>query len=375
MGLPQWAPFGYMSPPEQADGRPDDLGVTSDIYSLGATLYHLLVGRASIRTEDRRRYVRDIADWTIPPAREVNPAVPAALEAICQTAMALRPIDRYQTALELADDVEHWLADEPVAAYADPWTIRCSRWSRRHRTGLVAAAVLLISAVVALSVTTGLVWRKEQEVVQEKRIALENYDIAKTLSFGGIELIKLSEAEVASIPSLQSARKKILQGAALAFRKYLEQDPSNADLQRRTAEVYRYTANVQSFSNDTGKADALYRDSIQLQEKLAAEFQNEARFSLSLAETLRDYSQLQAKVTASRRQSVAGPRCRNSRGPTLGTSCQLRMLPGSGHRGARPLWDRIRDGQNGPVGKNRVTCGPVVWAPYPWAKHNLTTRS
>ena len=79
--------------------------------------------------------------WT--PPRQVNATVPAALDAICCKAMALEPEDRYATPLELANDVEHWLADEPVAAYREPRGARVRRWIRKHPKRVTAAVVLL----------------------------------------------------------------------------------------------------------------------------------------------------------------------------------------------------------------------------------------
>ena len=63
--------------------------------------------------------------------------MPPALEAICLKAMALEPADRYATPRALADDVEHWLADEPVAAYREVLPARVAR-SARKRPALAA---------------------------------------------------------------------------------------------------------------------------------------------------------------------------------------------------------------------------------------------
>ena len=63
-----------------------------------------------------------------------------------------QPEDRYATPLELADDVEHWLADEPVAAYAEPVRARLRRWLRKRPKRVTAAVVLLLATVVGLTV-------------------------------------------------------------------------------------------------------------------------------------------------------------------------------------------------------------------------------
>jgi formylglycine-generating enzyme required for sulfatase activity len=144
----------YMSP-EQAAGRLDDLGPRSDVYSLGATLYCLLTGRPPFDEKDVRTVLDRVQRGDFPPPRRVNPQVPAALEAVVLKAMALRPEERYATPRDLADEVERFLADEPVRAHREPWTTRLARWARRHPRAVTAAAV----SAVLLVVFAGLVYR------------------------------------------------------------------------------------------------------------------------------------------------------------------------------------------------------------------------
>jgi len=137
----------YMSP-EQADGQLDRLGTTTDVYGLGATLYHLLTGRAAFEGG-----VKEVLDQVrrgeFPTPRSVRGDIPPALEAVCLKAMVLDPEGRYATVGDLAEDVERWLADEPVYAYREPWIVRARRWVRRHRTLVVAAtAAVLLTATV-----------------------------------------------------------------------------------------------------------------------------------------------------------------------------------------------------------------------------------
>jgi len=137
----------YMSP-EQAAGRLDQLGPASDIYSLGATLYHLLTGQAPFPKSDVGEVLHKVQKGDFPPPRRVNREVPAALEAICLKAMAFQPRERYASAKALADDLEHWLADDPVTAHAEPLPARLGRWVRHHK-GLVG----VVTAVAVLAVT------------------------------------------------------------------------------------------------------------------------------------------------------------------------------------------------------------------------------
>ncbi len=143
VGTPQ-----YMSP-EQAAADHDGIGPRSDVYSLGATLYSLLTGQAPVATDELHVMLLRVKMGEFPPPRQVKREVPAALETICLKAMALRSESRYPTPRDLADDIEHWLADEPVSALPESRSQRSARWVRRHRT--LAQSIGATSALVVLT--------------------------------------------------------------------------------------------------------------------------------------------------------------------------------------------------------------------------------
>jgi eukaryotic-like serine/threonine-protein kinase len=147
----------YMSP-EQAQGRRDLIGPASDIYSLGATLFSLLTSRAPFEGTTHSDVLNRVRSGIVLPPRRIDPSVPAPLQAICLKAMALDPAARYATALDLAADLERWLADEPVAAYREPLWARAGRWARRHKPLVAGTAALLLTALI-LGSGFGL-WRK-----------------------------------------------------------------------------------------------------------------------------------------------------------------------------------------------------------------------
>jgi tetratricopeptide (TPR) repeat protein len=153
----------YMAP-EQARGQA--VGLPVDVFGLGATLYHLLTGKVPFGGSDVRDILARVVKGRCSPARQVNPAVPAALSAICQKAMALTPEERYSTAKELAAEVERWLADEPVAAYREPWPARLGRWGRRHKPAVAAAAALLLTTMLGVGLFA---WQAEKGRRQESK--------------------------------------------------------------------------------------------------------------------------------------------------------------------------------------------------------------
>jgi tetratricopeptide (TPR) repeat protein/tRNA A-37 threonylcarbamoyl transferase component Bud32 len=140
----------YMSP-EQARGEHDRLGPRADVYSLGATLYHLLTGRVPFSGPDLGVVLGKVERGDFPSPRSVAPTVPKPLEAICLKAMANAPELRYRTPLLLAADLEHWLADEPVSALREGPTARVARWARRHKSAALSAfaAVVAVAAIAA----------------------------------------------------------------------------------------------------------------------------------------------------------------------------------------------------------------------------------
>ena len=138
----------YMSP-EAARGDVEATGKPSDVYSLGATLAHLLTGSPAVGLGPGIRERVLAGDLTAP--RAANPSVPRALEAIALKAMSAEPSARYASAAAVAEDVERWLADEPVAALPEPLAARAGRLARRHATEIAAAAAVAVVALVGLS--------------------------------------------------------------------------------------------------------------------------------------------------------------------------------------------------------------------------------
>ena len=109
------------------------VGPASDVYGLGATLYCLLTGRAPFNDSNIAELLRKVERGDFSPPRKIKGWIDPALEAICLKAMATEPTKRYPSPRALADEVEHWLADEPVSGWREPLR-------RRLRHGAAAIA-------------------------------------------------------------------------------------------------------------------------------------------------------------------------------------------------------------------------------------------
>ena len=167
----------YMSP-EQAAGDLDRLGLPSDVYSLGATLYCLLTGRPPFEDRDVVVVLGKVRRGEFPPPRAVNRAIDPALEAICLKAMALVPEGRYASPIALADDIEHWLADEPVSAWREPFSIRARRWMRRNRTLVASTAAVLVAGLISLAAFSTMVAGKNHELdAKNQQLMVKNREL------------------------------------------------------------------------------------------------------------------------------------------------------------------------------------------------------
>lgn len=147
----------YM-PPEQARGELERIDRRSDVYSLGAVLYHLITGRAPYR-EDSRISAREILSRLLdgPPAAVsvLNPNAPAELAAICEKAMARNPEHRYPDTAAFRDDLRRFLERRPVGARSPSLTYVLSLAFERHRalavTILTAGGLAAFGLVIAFS--------------------------------------------------------------------------------------------------------------------------------------------------------------------------------------------------------------------------------
>ncbi len=140
----------YM-PPEQASGRPDQVGPASDVYSIGAILYELLTGRPPFRGESPLATLQQVLNEEAIQPSKLNPNAPPDLDAICLKCLEKRPERRYSSASDLAEDLTRFLNHEPIQARSASTMRRAWSWTLRHPWIITALAVLVGLGLLGLA--------------------------------------------------------------------------------------------------------------------------------------------------------------------------------------------------------------------------------
>jgi serine/threonine-protein kinase len=282
----------YMSP-EQAAGELERLSPRSDVYSLGATLYCLLTGKAPFENDGIGELLRQVQKGEFPPPRSLDAAIDRALEAVCQTAMATAPEDRYGSCRALADDIERWMADEPVTAWTEPWTRTLQRWLTRHRVAVTSAAAAGIVALVGLATVAATQAQgraaleiKNRELSDANAKVRARYDLAvdaiKTYYTGASEDFLLKEER------FKDLRNRLLKSAADFYSKLSAMLGKEKDaVSRRALATSNFElAELTSQVGRTEDALAAHRAVLAAREALAAEPGTDAAAKVEVGQSL-----------------------------------------------------------------------------------------
>jgi eukaryotic-like serine/threonine-protein kinase len=176
----------YM-PPEQADPRQGGATVATDVYSLGALLYHLLTGRPPFQGETVSAILLQVQNAEPLAPRLLNPGLPRDLETISLKCLEKESSRRYASAQDLADELGRFLRNEAIVARPVSSAERLVRWCRRKpAVASLAASVFLL--LVALSVGASIAaWRIEHarrgEHEERAKAIQANLKLAESVSF------------------------------------------------------------------------------------------------------------------------------------------------------------------------------------------------
>ncbi len=233
MGTPS-----YM-PPEQF-GDAASATARSDIYSIGATLYHLLSGRPPFKAATSMATMRQVLNVEPVALRELNPEVDQDVETICMKCLEKEPDRRYQTAAEVADELKRFLNGEPILSRPLSRPERLWRWCRRNPVVSSLSGLAATSMIVAV-VSFAVAYFETDEARKKVEASLNQTAKAQQLSEASFQdalaavndfFTHVSEDRLLNEPGTEELRHELLDLARNYYQRFLNRrsaDPTVRD--------------------------------------------------------------------------------------------------------------------------------------------------
>ncbi len=237
----------YM-PPEQARGEKAD--ARADVYSTGATLYELLTDRPPFHGANVLETLRRLLDEEPKPPRQIDPGIDADLETIVLKCLEKDRARRYATAGVLAQDLDRWLAGEPVLARPITAVERWVRRVKRHRL----ASSLIAALVVAIGIGLGAL------LVQGRRAGAREEALNQLSELWGRTVDRKRELRKLDVPADRARRE--LAAAAAVVDQFVAEHPA-------MPQGWYLKARASLYLDDPHRAEAAARRSVDLSPEFA----------------------------------------------------------------------------------------------------------
>jgi peroxiredoxin/tetratricopeptide (TPR) repeat protein len=329
----------YMAPEQAAARR--DLSVAVDVYALGAILYELMTGRPPFQADSPLDTLLLVMEQEPARPRSLDPHVNLDLETICLKCLEKDPQRRYASAARLADDLERYLAGEPILARPVSRVERTVKWVRRRPA---AAAMLAVCGLAALVLALGGWWssahlavarrraddarqtaernwqvadeqrrlaeERQQEADQQRQAADQQRQAAQVSAAEAQRQAGLVKANVQKRLDviddflvrmdgrLQRAqapgplRLEFLNDALQLSTGVLKEDPKNPSARRQAGRVYFLVAELMRQNNSLPQAEPYFKRALDLQRKLTKDVPDKPDYRNDLAITCARYAKL-----------------------------------------------------------------------------------
>jgi WD40 repeat protein/tRNA A-37 threonylcarbamoyl transferase component Bud32 len=157
--------------PEQASGGAKPVTARSDVYSLGAVLYEMLTGRPPFSAPTAMEVLLKVMNDEPTPPRSLDRNVNRDLETICLKCLHKDPARRYDSARALAEDLERWLAGEPIVARPPSRLRKAARWVRRHPVTVLELLGLVLFLIMGPLAARN-AWQRQQQRAANRQAEL-----------------------------------------------------------------------------------------------------------------------------------------------------------------------------------------------------------
>jgi serine/threonine protein kinase len=215
----------YM-PPEQARGNLDEVDTRSDIYSIGATLYQLLTGNPPFAAASVYETIRQVLNKEPAEPRERNPDIPQDLATICIKCLQKSPDKRYQTALELQEELQRFLQGLPILARPISNVERLSRWCLRNRL-IATSSATAIAGVLAMLITMTIAYFVTNDALLDARKSFERSKQTVNDFF-----VVVTQNELLQTPNTREVREVMLDKALQYYESLRKQRAGNLSDER-----------------------------------------------------------------------------------------------------------------------------------------------
>eukprot|EP00913_Durusdinium_trenchii_P035318 g33048.t1 len=273
---------GYM-PPEQANGDSNAVGPHSDVYSLGAVLYALLIGRPPFHAATVMETLDQVRNREPVALRQFNPAIDKDLETICLKCLEKEPQSRYSTAEQLSDELLRFLDGRPIIARPLSRPAKTWRWCKRKPV-LASLSALLLGAVGALIVGFVLLMashRRETEARAEAEKSFRNQTAAVHTFFTHVSQ---SKELLKGTPGTQKLRQQLLEQARNYYKEFVEQHANDESLRADLAKAHANLGFIEAVIGEKEKAVAALLLAIDIYQQLADDNPAIVKYRSELAE-------------------------------------------------------------------------------------------
>ncbi|MCA8996315.1 MAG: protein kinase [Planctomycetaceae bacterium] len=223
LGTPSHMPPEQIRDASQVDER-------SDVYSIGATLYHLLTARPPFQAANSLGTLRQVLyDEPVPP-RRLNSSVDRDLDTICLKCLEKDPQRRYQSAMELSEDLSRYLAGQTIRARPVGTVEKGARWCRRNPLSAFLAGI----AAMALGIAIGAISVGYRETSKALAHAEESLQFARR----AIDDLynDVTEIDLRNQPGMQPLKRKLLSRVGLYYRQLIDRSGASQELSPELAE-------------------------------------------------------------------------------------------------------------------------------------------